>query len=291
MLSTDILDPLVAVAIRNNWRLALVGDPLQFSAVGRGGMFGLLVDTFGAIELDTVHRFHHDWERDASLRLRRGDVDVLDLYNTHGRLHGGTADRMDRATVHAWWQHRQAGDDTLLMAPSNDTVDRINERCQQLRVRAGELDCYGPAAQAADGLVLAGDEIATRHNDRQLRTDRGEMVRNRATWTIDAIHHNGSIAATGTHGTIRLPAAYVRDHVELAYATTATGAQGRTVDHAILYLDSPADVRNIYVPLTAAATATTPTSRRPGRTPLSTSSPDVSPPTGSTNRRRSATPS
>lgn len=250
MLSTDILDPLVAVAIRNQWRLALVGDPLQFSAVGRGGMFGLLVDTFGAIELDTVHRFLHDWERDASLRLRRGDVDVLDLYDTRGRIHGGTADGMERAAVHAWWQHRQAGQSTLLMAPSNDTVDRLNERSQQLRVQAGELDPYGSAAQAADGLVLAGDEIATRHNDRRLRTDCGEMVRNRATWTIDTIDDDGSITATGTHGSIRLPAYYVRDHVELAYATTAMGAQGRTVDHAILYLDTPADVRNIYVPLT-----------------------------------------
>ena len=105
-------------------------------------------------------------------------------------------------------------------------------------------------AQAADGPVLAGDEIATRHNDRRLRSDRGEMVRNRATWTIDTIHDDGSITATGTHGTVRLPAGYVRDHVELAYATTAMGAQGRTVDHAILYLDTPADVRNIYVPLT-----------------------------------------
>ncbi|MCB0996955.1 MAG: relaxase domain-containing protein [Acidimicrobiales bacterium] len=250
MLSTDILDPLVAVAIRNQWHLALVGDPLQFSAVGRGGMFGLLVDTFGAIELDTVHRFHQPWERDASLRLRCGDVDVLDLYDANGRLHGGTATSMERATVNAWWQDRRAGLNTLLMAPSNDTVDRLNERCQQLRVRAGELDWNGPAAQAADGLVLVGDEIATRHNDRRLRTDRGEMVRNRATWTIDTIHEDGSIIATGTHGTVRLPAGYVRDHVELAYATTAMGAQGRTVDHAILYLDAPADVRNIYVPLT-----------------------------------------
>ena len=77
------------------WRIALVGDPLQFSAVGRGGMFGLLVDTFDAVELDRVHRFHHPWERDASLRLRRGDLDVADVYDAtrpaprrHPRRHG-----------------------------------------------------------------------------------------------------------------------------------------------------------------------------------------------------------
>lgn len=43
-------------------------------------MFGLFVDTFGAIELDTVHRFRDEWEREARLRLRRGDTEVLDVY-------------------------------------------------------------------------------------------------------------------------------------------------------------------------------------------------------------------
>jgi hypothetical protein len=42
----------------------------------------------------------------------------------------------------------------------------------------------------------------------------------------------------------------VADHVELAYAVTAMGAQGRTVDHAITAIDTTTDVRNIYVPMT-----------------------------------------
>ena len=33
---------LAELADLKGWRIALVGDPLQFSAVGRGGMFGLL---------------------------------------------------------------------------------------------------------------------------------------------------------------------------------------------------------------------------------------------------------
>ena len=74
MLPTAKLAELADLADLKGWRIALVGDPMQFSAVGRGGMFGLLVDTFGAIELDRVHRFDNEWERDASLRLRRGDV-------------------------------------------------------------------------------------------------------------------------------------------------------------------------------------------------------------------------
>ena len=101
MVSTARLAELADLADVRGWRVVLVGDPLQFSAVGRGGMFGLLVDTYGAIELDRVHRFTHPWERDASLRLRRGDADVVDVYDDHGRLHGGTPDAMERAAVAA----------------------------------------------------------------------------------------------------------------------------------------------------------------------------------------------
>ena len=199
------------------------------------------------IELDRVHRFTHHWERDATLRLRAGDPDIADLYQEQGRLHGGTPDAIERAAVAAWWSHRQAGETVALTAPTNDTVDRLNQRAQQQRVRAGELDPDGRHVDLGTVRLYVGDEIATRRNDRHLVTDRGEMIRNRAQWTITAIHPDHSLTATGRHGHVHLPARYVADHVELAYATTATAAQGRTVDHALLVVDRPCDVRNLYV--------------------------------------------
>ena len=250
MIPTAKLAELAALADQRSWRVVLVGDPMQFSAVGRGGMFGLTVDTFGAIELGSVHRFTHAWERDASLRLRRGDVDVLDIYDSHERVRGGQSTQMERKAIHEWWRQRQAGAEVLLMAPTNETVAVLNERAQLIRIHAGEIDPDSRHAECAGGRVFVGDEIATRHNDRRLRTDRGDMVRNRATWTVDRIGSDGSVVATGRNGSVRLPAAYVAEHVELAYATTGMGAQGRTVDVGILYLDHPTDVRNIYVPLT-----------------------------------------
>ena len=97
---------------------------------------GSLVDTFGAIELDRVHRFDNEWERDASLRLRRGDVTVAEVYERHGRLHSGTLNQMERASVAAWWERRQAGNKGLLMSPTNEATERLNQRCQQTRIRA-----------------------------------------------------------------------------------------------------------------------------------------------------------
>src|SRR5690606_12680694 len=172
MLPTDQLAQLVNLAARNDWRLALVGDPQQFTAGGRGGMFELRVDTFGASELDRDHRFESAWERDASLRLRRGDIDIAATYDTHGRLHAGTPQQMMIAAARQWWHARQTGDTALLMTQTNEAALQLSRLCQQLRVRAGELDPNGRAVDLADFSLLPGDEIVTRHNNRQLLTDR-----------------------------------------------------------------------------------------------------------------------
>ena len=250
MLPTTRLTELADLADVKGWRLALVGDPLQFSAVGRGGMFGLLVDTFGAIELDRVHRFDNERERDASLRLRRGDVTVAEVYEAHGRLHSGTLNQMERASVAAWWERRRAGEKGLLMSPTNEATERLNQRCQQTRINAGEVDPADRRLTVGGYDVHAGDEIATRQNDRRLTTDRDEMVRNRAVWTVDHIQPDGSLTATGHNGTVRLPARYVAEHVELAYACTVMGAQGRNVQGSASFYERPTDVRNLYVAMT-----------------------------------------
>jgi conjugative relaxase-like TrwC/TraI family protein len=126
MVPTPRLAELFELADRRAWRLALVGDPLQFAAVGRSGMFGHLVDTFGAIELGRVHRFNHAWEREASLRLRRGDLSVIDVYEQHDRLHGGTARQMRRAVVDRWWAALQRGETAAMMAPTNAAAASLN---------------------------------------------------------------------------------------------------------------------------------------------------------------------
>lgn len=54
---TPKLVELARLADQNQWRVVLVGDPRQFSAVGRGGIFALLIESNGGIELDQVHRF------------------------------------------------------------------------------------------------------------------------------------------------------------------------------------------------------------------------------------------
>lgn len=250
MVSTQRLAELFELAEQRAWRLVFVGDPLQFSAVGRSGMFGHLVDTFDAIELGRVHRFSDPWEAEASLRLRRGDVTVVEEYDERGRLHGGTERRMRAAAVRAWWQAIQQGDTASLTATTNESVVALNNEAQRRRLDAGQLDPHGRTLTAGPYRFTAGDWVATRQNDRTLLTDRNCMVKNRDRWTIEAVHSDGSITVEGRTGRARLPAAYVAEHVELAYAQTSHASQGRTVDRSFLYLDAPTGAAGIYVPMT-----------------------------------------
>ena len=248
--STPKLARLARLADLHDWRIILVGDPRQFAAVGRGGMFSHLVDIHGAVELDQVHRFRYSWERQASLGLRSGDPAVLIEYDRRGRLHGGTLGLMETDIITAWHEARSRGATVALMANNTDTVDHLNQLAQETRIKAKEVDPAGPLLRVGETSILVGDEVVTRRNDRTLRTDRGLMVKNRDHWTITGIHRDGSITVTGRTGTIRLPTGYLTENLELGYAQTSHATQGRTVDVGLVLVDSPTDSRGVYTAMT-----------------------------------------
>jgi ATP-dependent exoDNAse (exonuclease V) alpha subunit len=104
----------------------LVGDHRQLDPVDADGMFAELVHDpdVVTVELDTLHRFEHDWEAAASLLLRDGDHAAIELYDSHGRLHG----HLDHtaaleAVTDAAYVGLVDGRDVLVMAPTNAMVD------------------------------------------------------------------------------------------------------------------------------------------------------------------------
>ena len=105
---------------------------------------------------------------------------------------------------------------------------------------------------ANENSAMIGDVVATRRNDRSLRTSTGDSVRNRERWTVTDTNPDGEITVTrlGGHGTVRLPADYVREHVQLAYPTTEHGAQGETADCSITLATNATTGRGLYVGMT-----------------------------------------
>ena len=117
-------------------------------------------------------------------------------------------------------------------------------------IAAGEIDSTRRHVQTGDHRLYVGDLIVTRRNHRLIHTNQGRPIRNRDQWTINTVHRDGVLTVNGQSGTVKLPADYVAEHVQLGYAQTSHAAQGRTVERSILLLDGPTDSRGIYVPMT-----------------------------------------
>jgi hypothetical protein len=212
----------------------LVGDWAQLAAVDAGGAFGMLVDDRPVVpELTAVRRFQSRWERRASVELRIGSSAGVDAYLAHERVLDGNRAEMLDALYQAWRTDTEAGRTSLMIAHDIATVAELNRRARQARMSSSQVTKIG--LRLADGLDAGvGDVVVTRHNDRRLRLVDGEWVRNRDRWTVTATHQDGSMTVrhADNHGQVVLPAAYVAEHVELGYASTAYSTQGRTVDTA-----------------------------------------------------------
>jgi conjugative relaxase-like TrwC/TraI family protein len=251
MAGTGALDDLVALAVSQHWRLVLVGDPRQLQAVGRGGMFDELCRTGRTHELVTVHRFHHRWEQAASLQLRAGNADGLDAYIGHGRVTAGALDQLVVEAARRWVHHNAAGRSVAVVAETNEQVDALNAAVQQQRREHGHLGAR--AVGVAGGETAAvGDLVATRRNNRGLRTDRGEPVRNRDRWRVVDVGRDGSLTVSHLdgHGQVTLPADYAGSQVRLGYAATGHGYEGDTVDISLGVVTPATSRRALYVAAT-----------------------------------------
>ena len=147
---------------------------------------------------------------------------------------------------------RATGHTLAITTTTNDHVLLVNRAIQQHLTTTGAVDPTVSAAGALGQQIHAGDQIATRANQRQLKTSHGDIVRNRELWTVTAIRDAGDLSARrlGTNDTVTLPAKYVAEHVHLGYAATEHGTQSDT-RHASLTLVTPVTTgRGLYVAMT-----------------------------------------
>ena len=249
MVGTFALARLISLAERQDWRLVLIGDHHQLQAVGRGGMFHELCRTGRAIELDRIHRFAEPWEAAASLQLRHGDPGGLDAYIDHDRVVAAPFDEHLRSIADTWLDTTSEGGTVTITASTNEHVDSINSVVQKLRIEAGQLSIDRASAIGGGEQAHIGDVVVTRQNDRRLETNLGEPVRNRESWTVEAIAGDGSLTVSSNAGSgqVTLPVEYARQHVRLGYAATEHGNQGDTVTVGIELATVATTQRGLYV--------------------------------------------
>jgi len=243
MLDQDTARALFALADGLGVRVALVGDRHQLPAVGRGGVLDLAnrYAPEACVSLESVHRFTDPAYADLSLRMRRGASagEVFDALLARGEvvLHPSEVERL-----HALGAKGSMPDAPLVIADTREQVAQLNALIHDVRVATREV-MPGVVTLAGERIGV-GDRIATRRNDP------GLDVANRETWTVTRHGQDGSLDVNGRTGTRNLPAAYVHQCVELAYATTVYGAQGETVHTAHLLVGKHTGASSAYVAMT-----------------------------------------
>lgn len=248
MAGTFELDSLSAYARTAGAKVLLVGDWAQLAPVAAGGAFKLLAtDRDEAPSLLDVRRFRHEWERDASLKLRTGATGVAAEYARHDRVRGGGRESMLDELFANWSDDVAAGQRSLMVAADTATVADLNQRARAHRVVDGAVAETGVTV-AGGSLIGVGDIVVTRQNHRDVHSSTG-WVKNGDQWVVAAVDPNGGLTVrreTGG-GLAALDAEYVRDHVELGYATTAHRAQGRTVDTSHAFVTATTMREPLYV--------------------------------------------
>jgi ATP-dependent exoDNAse (exonuclease V) alpha subunit len=193
------------------------------------------------VALDAVHRFSDPEYADLSLLMRTGDQagKVFDRLVERGQIvvH---ATEVERLAVLTAIGSRGA----TVIADTRDQVTALNASIRDHRRATGAVH-DGVELITRSGTPLGlGDHITTRRNDRELD------VANRDRWRVVGIDDDGNLSVHGDSGGRKLPAIYVREHVELAYATTVHGAQGDTVESAHLLVGDATGAAAAYVGMT-----------------------------------------
>jgi hypothetical protein len=202
--------------------------------------------TPGAVRLHDLHRFTQDWEADATLGIRTGDLGVADLYDAHGRLHGGNRDEALAGARQAWLTDHLDGRDSVLLAASVDQVAELAGWCRDQLVARALVDDRTTVDLHDGNRAGASDLVMTRSNDRAL------SVANRDVWQLTAIDPTGALRLRHARDgrTAVVGAGYAAEHVELAYATTVHAAQGRTADTSHVVVTAGMDRELAYVGMT-----------------------------------------
>lgn len=171
MMSLADVAAILNLAHHHGCEVVITGDHEQLAAVEGGGAMMMLARRQGYVQLTEPQRFTHGWERDATLRLRTGDVTVLAEYQEHGRLRGGTPDEATEQAYRGWLADFLDGRDTLLMARTEDQARELSRRARDDLIRYG-LVSPGPHLHLAGGeRASTGDLVMARRNTRTTHPD------------------------------------------------------------------------------------------------------------------------
>jgi conjugative relaxase-like TrwC/TraI family protein len=223
-------------AQRSCAKVIAIGDSGQLASVQAGGWLGAVGRALGAARLTEVMRQRDPAERRALAALHdRLPGPYLDWAERVGRIQTFAEANGSHEQALAEWEGAVAEvglTQAVMIASDNTTRAALNNAARELS-RAlgllGEQRSYGPVELAV------GDRAICRRNDRLLEVDNGMRG------TVRHVDAGRVVIDTDSALVRELPAAYVSEHLEHAYALTGHGMQGGTVERAVV-VASPRDL-------------------------------------------------
>ena len=228
MAPTRLSAKLLACAERDHVKVIAVGDPGQLGSVHAGGWLAALTRAQPGPTLHEVIRQHDPVERRALEALHDGQPDrylahkqdQIAVHDSEAAAIGALTDQWH----HAQRQHGPAG--AVMITRDNQTRQQLNQAARQRLKRTGVLPEHGE--QIALTEYAPGDRVIARRNDRDRDIDNGTL----GTITRVDTRAQHMLVRTDSGQLRALDYDYVISHLQHAYALTAHGAQGATVDWA-----------------------------------------------------------
>jgi conjugative relaxase-like TrwC/TraI family protein len=266
--STTSMPDLAAVlrhAARSGAKVVITGDHAQLGAVQGGGGMAMLARRLGHAQLTEAVRFRSEWEGNASLAIRAGDVSALTTYDEHGRLHGGDYDEMAEQAARAYLAEYLAGTDVILTAYGHAECADLSRRVQGYLLDWGQLQPGPAAALKEEARAYPGDLVVARQNDNHLQAgEPGRTLANGDLLRVEAIGGRGLTVSrlirpdrAGGERTWSAPFAitscYAREHCDLGYALTWYTVEGQTVSAAIALANDKHAREGLYVAISRGA--------------------------------------
>jgi conjugative relaxase-like TrwC/TraI family protein len=236
MAATRTTARLLEAAERAGVKVVAIGDPGQLASVQAGGWLRAVGRELGALRLTEVMRQRDPGERRALAALHDRVPDhYLDWAARVGRVDTfeDVAGARERAVVEWADAVVQVGvDQAVMIARDNDTRRLLNTAARELRGDEGQL---GEQRVYGHRELAVGDRVICRRNDALRDVDNGTRG------TVRHVDEHRVVIETDSRLVRELPAQYVSEHVEHAYALTGHGMQGATVEAAIV-VATPSDL-------------------------------------------------
>ncbi len=243
-------------------KVIITGDHAQLTAVESGGGMEMLARKLGYAQLTEAVRFQNDWEGNASLAIRAGDVAALGSYDEQGRLHGGTYEEMAEQACRAWLAEHLVGVDVILTAYEVRECADLSRRIQGYLMDWGQLRLGATVQLRDDARAYVGDLIVARENDNQLEAgEHGRTLANGDLLRVENVGDDGMTVCRVTghdqqtgqrtwSAPFTLTSAYAAANCDLGYAVTWHTVEGRTVSVGIALANDKRTRSGLYPAMT-----------------------------------------